>query len=346
EELRRAAERAASMYEALESLIECFEAARGHGLDPSRECEGILAYEPERARFLVEVGGTRFWVVSGESPDKVIVRLYREAGEAEAKARRAARAKEELLDKLRAAELKAAARRIQEKARGRKRWWFERYHWTITRGGLIAIGGRDAGQNESIVRRYLEDRDVFLHAEIHGGSAVVLKTGGREPSPGDLEDAAVLAVAYSKAWKSGLGSLQAYWVLGSQVSKSPPSGEYLARGAFMVYGRKNYLKPIQLRLSIGIALATDGAPVVFVGSREASEAYTIGYAVIAPGDSRVEECAADIKKGLVEAFPEELKPLAMAVDETEIASRLPGRCTLLRVATRRGGPPGRLPVVS
>jgi hypothetical protein len=332
------------MYQALEEITRCFEKASSQGLDPARECVGVKAFEPQKGRYLVDLGGARFWVNVGEAPDKVIVRLYREAGEAEAKARRAAKAREELLEKLREAEVRAAARRVQERARRRKRWWFERYHWTITRGGFLAIGGRDAGQNESIVRRYLEDGDAFLHAEIHGGSAVVLKTGGREPSQEDLEDAAVLAAAYSKAWKSGLGSVQVYWVRGGQVSKSPPSGEYLARGAFMVYGKKNFLKPLQLRLCIGVALAGDDVPIPFAGSQEACEAYTVGYAVVAPGDMKLEECARAIKRGLSQALPDQLKPLAMALDEAELASRLPGRCTLLQVRARRGPPPGPLPV--
>ena len=33
-----------------------------------------------------------------------------------------------------------------------------------------------------------------------------------------------------------------YYVLGHQVSKTPPSGEYITKGSFIINGTRNYLK--------------------------------------------------------------------------------------------------------
>ena len=329
EELRKAAEKAASLYPLLESIIACAGESRARGADPVEACRGVVRYEPDKARFLVDLQGTPIWVYSGETPDRVIVRLYREAGEAEAKARRAMKAGEELQARIREAEIRAIARKVSERAKRRKVEWFERYHWTLTRGGFIAIGGRDAGQNESIVRRYLDDNDVFLHAEIHGGSVVVLKTHGRDPSEEDLEDAAVLAAAYSRAWKAGVGSVRVFWVRGEQVSKSPPPGEYLARGAFMVYGRKNYIGPLPLRLYLGVGVTVEEAPIVIVGSKWIVKKHSVAYVELAPGDDKVEEAAEEAKKRMLKAVTHDKKPLVMAVGEREIALRLPGRSKVL-----------------
>jgi predicted ribosome quality control (RQC) complex YloA/Tae2 family protein len=37
------------------------------------------------------------------------------------------------------------------------------------------IGGRDAQQNELIVKRYMKASDVYVHADLHGASSVVIK---------------------------------------------------------------------------------------------------------------------------------------------------------------------------
>ena len=40
---------------------------------------------------------------------------------------------------------------------------------------LLIIAGRDAQQNEMIVKRYMDRGDIYVHAEIHGASSVVIK---------------------------------------------------------------------------------------------------------------------------------------------------------------------------
>jgi predicted ribosome quality control (RQC) complex YloA/Tae2 family protein len=337
EALKRLAEAVASRYHELARVVECVESARrGSGWRAAAGCPGVSRVEPERGAYAVELPGLPepVEVRVGETVDRLIVRLYQEAGEAEAKARRALEALEQARERLMELELKARARRAAELARSRRREWYERFHWLVTRSGFLAIGGRDASQNESIVRKYLGDDDIFMHADIHGAPAVVVKAGGRQPPEGDLLDAAVIAAAYSKAWKSGLGSVRVYWVWGRQVSKSPPAGEYLARGAFMVYGRKNFLPPIPLRLALGLSVDEEGAPLVIVGPEDLVEARSLAYVVLEPGDAKVEEAAASIRARLAEALPWEERHLALGLPLEEIARRLPGRSRI--AAARRG----------
>ncbi len=139
-----------------------------------------------------------------------------------------------------------AAMREKEK----KRWYEDFRHFTTT-GGFIVVAGKSAGQNELLVRRYLEPSDIFLHADIHGAPATIIKTLGREPSERDLLEAAQFAASYSSAWSGGLYAVDVYWVRGSQVSKKAPSGEYLSKGAFMVYGKRNYIRRVKLGLGVG-----------------------------------------------------------------------------------------------
>jgi predicted ribosome quality control (RQC) complex YloA/Tae2 family protein len=335
--LRKLAEAVASNYQALEEVVRCVEEARTRGgWGAATRCPGVREVNPGGGYYVVELPGLPepLRVRAGETSDRVIVRLYAEAGEAEAKARRAREALETARERLAELELRARARRVQELARSRRREWYEKYHWIITRNGFLAIGGRDASQNESVVKRYLGDDDIFMHADVHGAPAVVVKAGGRTPPEEDLLDAAVIAAAYSKAWRAGVGSVRVYWAWGRQVSKSPPAGEYLARGAFMVYGRKNYLPPIPLRLAIGLSLDPEGAPLVIVGPEDLVAARSLAYVVLAPGDLKVEEAAEAIRESLARILPDEEKHYALGLPREEVERRIPGRSRIL--AARRG----------
>lgn len=318
-ELRSIAERLSANYHSLERVLEC--ARRGDPLS----CPGVAGFDRARGRIVVEVAGGRVEADPREGPDRLIIRLFREAGELESKARRAEKALKEYEVRARELELKAQARRIALRLKSRERRWFERYHWTVTTNGFLAVGGRDAGQNESVVRKYLGPDDVFIHADIHGAPAVVLLTRGRSPGEEDIVDAAHIAAAYSKAWRAGMASVGVYWVRGEQVSKSPPAGEYLARGGFMVYGKRNYLDPLPLRLYIGIALDNEGLPVVVQGSRAVVSRISIAYSELVPGDLKVEEASEAVKTGLAEVLPRDMRALAIAIDKQEIASRIPGK---------------------
>jgi len=317
--------------------VRCVEEARAReGWRGASRCPGVARVNPGGGYYVVEIPGLPepLRVRAGETPDRMIVRLYTEAGEAEAKARRAREALEKARERLAELELKARARRIQELARARRREWYEKYHWIITRNGFLAIGGRDASQNESVVKRYLGDDDIFMHADIHGAPAVVVKTGGRTPPEEDLLDAAVIAAAYSKAWRAGVGSVRVYWAWGRQVSKSPPAGEYLARGAFMVYGRKNYLPPIPLRLAMGLSLDSEGAPLVVVGPEDLVAERSLAYVILAPGDLKVEEAAEAVREALAKALPGGERHYALGLPREEVERRIPGRSRIL--AARRG----------
>ena len=39
----------------------------------------------------------------------------------------------------------------------------------------LQLGGRDAQQNELIVKRYMREGDIYVHADLHGASSVVIK---------------------------------------------------------------------------------------------------------------------------------------------------------------------------
>ncbi len=132
----------------------------------------------------------------------------------------------------------------------RKRDWYEKFHWTFTPSGLLAIGGRDARSNEAIVRNYLEQRDLYFHADISGAPSVVLKNG-QDGTEDDIRAAAALSAVYSKAWKNGLAAADVFYAKPEQVSLAPPSGEYRPKGGVMIYGKREWIRNLPLRAYVG-----------------------------------------------------------------------------------------------
>jgi predicted ribosome quality control (RQC) complex YloA/Tae2 family protein len=335
EKVRELEEEAAFIAEHLPELYEVYECAvklrERSGWDSIvGGCPRVVEVEPKQGKVKVSINDKIVEIDIRTPPDKLVVELYKRIGELKAKIERGRQAIAEAEAKLKELEEKIKARIVRAKAQVRRREWYEKYHWLITSGGYLAIGGRDASQNESIVKKYLNDKRIFMHADIHGAPAVVIFSEGETPSPQDLREAAILAAAYSKAWKAGMGSVDVYWVWGSQVSKSPPSGEYLAKGAFMVYGKKNYVGPIELKLAIGIGLE-DGKPIVIVGPDYLVKRRSVVYAVLVPGDEDPSQIAKKLRKLLAEKAGKELRPIIEAVTVEELRMRIPGRARIIYV---------------
>lgn len=111
--------------------------------------------------------------------------------------------------------------------------------------------------NETLVKKYMNENDIFIHAGFQGAPAVILQTEGEEVSEQSLSEAAQLAISYSNAWSSEYSQADAFWVYGSQVTFSPPSGEYRQKGSFIIKGTKNILKSIPTKIVIGFKIEDD-----------------------------------------------------------------------------------------
>ncbi|KAH9406608.1 hypothetical protein TYRP_013589 [Tyrophagus putrescentiae] len=139
----------------------------------------------------------------------------------------------------------------------RKVLWFEKFFWFISSEGYLVIAGRDAQQNEVIVKRHLDKDDIYVHADIHGASSVVIKNHtDAEIPPKTLNEAANLAICFSASWEAKVVSA-AYWVYSHQVQKTAPSGQYLSVGSFMIRGKKNFIPLQNLILGFGILFRID-----------------------------------------------------------------------------------------
>jgi predicted ribosome quality control (RQC) complex YloA/Tae2 family protein len=197
------------------------------------------------------------------------------------------------------------------------REWYERYRWFITTDGLLVIGGRDASSNSALIRKHLTEHDIVFHAEVHGSPFFIIKNaaafaatqGGTIDS--SLQQVAQATISFSRAWKDGLSSADAYWVMPEQVKKGAPTGQFLPKGSFVIEGKRNYLKGIELRLAIGI-MQLNNRETLVCGPEEAIKKRSIFYAVLLQGGMDPMNAAKKVKSEFVK----------IANDNTKIAESI------------------------
>lgn len=187
-----------------------------------------------------------------------------------------------------------------------KKLWYENYYWFKSSDGILIVGGRDASQNEALVRKWLRDDGIYVHADVHGGPSVIVISDSSIVPDSTIYEAAQFAVSFSNAWRGMLEVSSAFWVYGRQVSKSAPSGEYLTRGAFMIYGKKNYIHDIPLRISIGI-MNYDGLYKLISGPKRAISKWCFRSLDLAPGEKSIDDIYPILKKNLVMGLDDEQK---------------------------------------
>ncbi len=170
--------------------------------------------------------------------------------------------------------------------------WYEKLRWFLSSDNVLVIGGRDANSNESIVKKYLEPNDIYLHADIHGASSTAIKLNGAKLNDTLLKESGEFAASFSSAWSLGFSTQDVYWVHPDQVSKTPESGEFLAKGSFVIRGHRNYIRGARVKLAIGI-VDYEGKRIM-AGPIEAVESHCENYVVLKPGFTKKEAIAKKI----------------------------------------------------
>ncbi len=225
----------------------------------------------------------------------------------------------------------------------RKKKWFEIFRWFRSSDGFLVLGGRDATTNEILVKKYMEKDDVFVHADIHGAPAVVIKATkateatnavkavkaagehGRDVPQRTIDEAFDFAASYSRAWRHNIAALNVYWVNPEQVSKTTEHGEYVAKGAFIIRGKKNIGTG---KVEVAVGVTEDGQ--VVGGPPSAIEANSICSVRIVPGHKKSREIAAGIKHQLLERSGAEYREMIMEINLEDIQMVLPaGRSEII-----------------
>ena len=216
------------------------------------------------------------------------------------------KASEEL--RLRVEKLQNQTQKIHEKIQFSKlesKQWYERYRWFVTSDGYLVIGGRDASSNSAIIRKYMTENDIIFHAEIHGSPFFLVKNVNNQEKQNSsyVEETAQATISFSRAWKDGLSSGDAYWVFPNQVKKGAPTGQFLPKGSFVIEGKRNFCRGIELKLSIGLVQIEKKYSIV-CGPLNAVIKRSLVFASLLPGGTDQMNLAKRVKSEFVRAISE------------------------------------------
>ncbi|MBU4201997.1 MAG: NFACT RNA binding domain-containing protein [Candidatus Altiarchaeales archaeon] len=205
-------------------------------------------------------------------------------------------AKIEKLEKEKGRFMEEFREKIPEKKDIRKKEWFEKFRGFRSSDNFLVVGGKDATTNEILIKKHTEKNDLVFHADVQGAPFFVIKNPeGKEISESTISETAQAAASYSKAWASGMGSCDVYYVKPEQVSKEAPAGQHIGKGAFMIYGKKNFLRDTPLE--IGIGFTADGE--IIGGPPEAITKNSQHTVRISSGDVKSGQLAKEIKELLI-----------------------------------------------
>ena len=177
----------------------------------------------------------------------------------------------------------------KQKLKERKKEWYEKFRWFFTSDKHLVVGGRDATTNDIIVKKHMDKNDLVFHTESPGSPFFVVKDG-KNISKEMKEEVAIATACYSKAWKLSIAATEVFCVFAEQVSQTPMSGEYLGKGAFMIYGKKEFFHP-ELKLAVGIT--KEGA--IMGGSEASIKANCEKYVNIVLGNEKPSDIAKKVQ---------------------------------------------------
>lgn len=171
----------------------------------------------------------------------------------------------------------------------REKAWYEKFHWFFSSDNLLVIGGKDATTNEIVVKKHTEKNDLVFHTEMAGSPFAVVKATGNVPEA-TIREAASFCAIYSRGWKLNMAP-EVFYVVPEQVTKTAKPGEYIPRGAFMIYGKKNFIKDFDMRVAVGIKNnQVMGGPITAV------QKHAEKYVIVVQGDKKKSDLAKQVRK--------------------------------------------------
>jgi hypothetical protein len=179
---------------------------------------------------------------------------------------------------------------------------YEKYRWFFTSSGKLVIGGKNAEQNEQIMKS-TESDDYVLHTASPGSPFCIIKN----PSKKDLEETAIFTGSFSHDWKNKKKKADVHVFKGGQVKKA----KNMKTGTFGVSGKIETIRA-ELKLALdfqkgklrAIPLSTAKKPI----------------AVLTPGEMSKEKAAEKIAEVIKEklCYPIKKEEILQAIPSDKI----------------------------
>ena len=100
-----------------------------------------------------------------------------------------------------------------------------------------------------------------------------------------------------------MASGHSFWVENDSVSKTPNTGEFLAKGAFVIRGKRNWNRNLEVKLTIGI-ITYEGKEKLMAGPTEAFVDKSKKYLTFKPGFIERKVVSRKVSKAFDEEYSE------------------------------------------
>ncbi len=313
-EYTKSAELIYEHYPSFEKLMDMIEK---HGLSGIRkQVKEIVSVDMKTKTITINVKGTNVEISTILTLNENADNYYKKAKKAREKQKSATEALGETEKKMKEAK-EIVAKKIKLEKKEEPSKWYHKFRWFISSKGFLAVAGKDATSNEVLIKKHTDANDIVFHADITGSPFVVVKTEKNSPEKSTLDETAQFTGIYSRAWKAKVGVAEVYHVAPGQVSKKAPSGEYITKGAFMIYGRKNIMKT-ELKLGVGFL---DNE--IITGPAKSIASRTKKYVLVEPGDEKSSALAKKIKAALFAKCSKPEQEILRKISPDKIAKAIP-----------------------
>ena len=96
----------------------------------------------------------------------------------------------------------------------------ESFRKYVTSSGLVVLGGKNAENNEELIKQ-IEKNEYVLHTAAPGSPFCNIKSNSKDVSKEDLKEAAIFCAKYSQAWKKSTvkRDIEVHVFLGKDIFK-------------------------------------------------------------------------------------------------------------------------------
>jgi len=279
---------------------------------------------PKTLEYIIKIEDVDMSISLRQKPQVIASSLYNKAKKIKTKLTGLNRSIIDIQEKIRKTDIETTEtlEKLPNLVKRREKSWYEKFYWFQSEG-ILVLCGRDALNNELLIKRHMEPKDIVLHAEIHGAPFALIKTEGKKIDQRIIKEAAQFAASYSKAWTIGISAVDMYWVNPDQVSRTPPSGQYISKGMFMIRGKRNYVKGIATKLAIGVLKLDEENAMITSGPISAIKETVLAYVEISPGKTQSGKLAKRILSILTSKVPENHRYLMKKINLDDIQRLIP-----------------------
>ncbi|MFW9771388.1 MAG: ribosome rescue protein RqcH [Candidatus Thorarchaeota archaeon] len=307
--------------------------------------EFFIKIEPSTKQLVVEIDKNQVFLSLNQSLGENANRLYNKGKKYEKKLQGTIPAIEKTKKKIQRLKNKKqlVVEEIDFLIKKPKKKWYEKFRWFFTSEDLLVIGGRDANSNELIFKKHISDNDLVLHTSFPGSPLAIIKNPeNRKITEQSIREAADFVASYSRAWKENWGVVDVFYIFRDQISKTPPSGEFLPKGSFMISGKKNFIKDAKTELAVGLKLLKiqntsnndeyQFFPKIIVGPLNAIKAKGIPFLLIKPSNNGLQKgpLAKEIKSYFIKISDKDLKKWIKLLTLDEIVLALPSGKSIIK----------------